>query len=317
MSLPFARLNDSNKTQTFESGITFSIEDIDRELAKKYLAMNFENNRRPAPRAISNMVESMKNGDFHLSWDCLAFSDENVLVNGQHRLNAIIQSDITCKFFVIRGIPHETIKCFDTGNKRKQADRIAVAGTPMHPKACAIIKLALTDYKSKFSGLESRYGYQRYDDFIAELYKKHSEYFEKLEADGYFKPKYINNTVATAFKIFLEIVVGKFKYSKDELPYDMSAYDRSVLWIELVTNGYSNNTDWNPTIDMAPIKLKEYLIKRRERNETMYGLVAYKYYLIAANYFMRGKMTTGFRIDNVKNDPFSNFINLNSTNGKE
>ena len=97
----------------------------------------------------------------------------------------------------------------------------------------------------------------------------------------------------------------------------MSAYDRSVLWIELVTNGYSNNTDWNPTIDMAPIKLKEYLIKRRERNETMYGLVAYKYYLIAANYFMRGKMTTGFRIDNVKNDPFSNFINLNSTNGKE
>ena len=49
----------------------------------------------------------------------------------------------------------------------------------------------------------------------------------------------------------------------------------------------------------------------------MYGLVAYKYYLIASNYFMRGKMTAGFRIDNVKNDPFSNFINLNSTNGKE
>ena len=42
MSLPFARLNDSNKTQTFESGITFSIEDIDRELAKKYLAMNLK-----------------------------------------------------------------------------------------------------------------------------------------------------------------------------------------------------------------------------------------------------------------------------------
>ena len=65
MSLPFPKLNQLNKTQTFDSGITFSIEDIDRELAKKYLAMNFENNRRPAPRAISNLVESMKNTWLH------------------------------------------------------------------------------------------------------------------------------------------------------------------------------------------------------------------------------------------------------------
>lgn len=316
MSLFLTKLNESSKTQTFDSGITFSIEDIDSELAKKYLALNFENNRRPAPRAISNMVESMKNGDFHLSWDCIAFSDNDVLVNGQHRLNAVIESNIICKFFVIRGIPHETIKCFDTGNKRKQADRIAVAGTPMHPKACAIIKLALTDWESKFSGLESRYGYQRYDNFIAELYKKHSEYIERLEFDGYLKTKYINNIVATAFKIYLEMVVGKFKYLKHQLPYEMSAYDRSVLWIELVTNGYSKNTEWNPNTDMSPIKLKEYLVKRRERNETMYGLAAYKYYLIAANYFMKGKMTNGFRIDSIKHEPFTKFINLNSSNAE-
>ena len=291
------------------------IETVTPTMAKEYLSKNFKENRRPAPRAVAQLTQSILDEKFYLSWDCLAFNNDDFLVNGQHRLNAVINANVPCQFFVIRNIPHNTVRSFDSGKKRTQADRISVSGTPMHGKSCSIIKLALSDFDANFTGT-GNYGYLRYDDLISNIYKKHYKFFEKLEEDGFYKTRYINNTLASAFKLFLEMSVGKLNMYKNkyEFPYDMTPYERCTLWIQLVTDGYSENVKWNPKTDIAPIKLKEYLVKRRERNETMYGAIAFKYYTLAANQFMRGKMTKDLRLDTTKNDPFSKLVNLESSN---
>ena len=295
--------------------VQICIETITPTKAKEYLSKNFQNNRRPAPRAVEQLTQSILDDKFYLSWDCLAFNDQNLLVNGQHRLNAVVNANVACPFFVIRNIPHNTVQSFDSGKKRTQADRISVGGTPMHGKSCSIIKLALSDFNAKFTGT-GNFGYLRFDDLIADLYKRHYKFFEKLEEDGFYKTRYINNTLASAFKIFLEMSVGKLNMYKNryEFPYDMTPYERTTLWIQLVTDGYSENVKWNPVTDIAPIKLKEYLVKRRDRNETMYGAIAFKYYTLAANQFMRGKMTKDLRLDTTKNDPFSKLKDLESSN---
>ena len=64
--------------------VQICIETITPTKAKEYLSQNFQNNRRPAPRAVEQLTQSILDDKFYLSWDCLAFNDQNLLVNGQH-----------------------------------------------------------------------------------------------------------------------------------------------------------------------------------------------------------------------------------------
>ena len=317
--MKFKKMRDSSniteikklrKTPIDYSNIAFEVEVIDKEKAMKYLETNFSNNRKIRPRAVSQIVDDIKSGDFYLSWDCLAFNEMGQLVNGQHRLTAVIEADIPCRFYVLRNIDHSTIRHFDIGSKRSQADRISVHGTPMHPKACAVIKSSFGDWSANFKG-EGKYGYARFDDLIASYYKRHSQYFERLEADGYLKTKYVNNFVAAAFKIFIEMKAGKARFN--EFPHEMEAYERSVFWLDLCIDGKSKNHMIDYNTDQAPFKLKEKLIARKGLGKTMYGQDTYKLICLGALYFMQGR-APNIRVDNVKSDPFSVFRGVPATN---
>lgn len=305
-------LERATRPTTNDSNISFSVERIDKAKAQKYLELNFKNNRALRARAIERLVDDMKNNRFHLGWDCIAFNEEGLLVNGQHRLNAVVEADVACQFCVLRNINHTTIKHFDTGNKRGQADRISVNGTPIHPKACAAIKLALGDFANNFTGV-GRFGYTKYDDRVANYYRRHSEFFESLEQDGYMQARYTNNCLATALKIYVEMVLGKGSYGN--YPHDMTAYERATFWLDLVVNGQSKQFIIDYNTDQSPFKLKEKLVTRKEKGQTMHGQTAYKLYVIAANYFMQGR-APNIRLDNAKKDPFTNFRLHDSTNKK-
>lgn len=300
----------ANQTKIANSKVSFEIESIGKELATQYLATNFENNRKVRSSSVSKIVDDIKDGNFYLSWDCLAFNEEGQLVNGQHRLSAVIEADIPCLFYVLRNIEHSTVKHFDIGNKRSQADRISVHGTPMHPKACAVIKAMFGEWDANFTG-GAKFANSKYDDLIASYYKRHSEYFEQLEADGYFKAKYIGNYVAAAFKIFLEMKVGKARFN--EYPHGMEPYERSTYWLDLCTDGKSKDTMIDYNTDQAPFKLKEKLIARKGLGKTMYGQDAFKLHCTAAYYFMQGRCPN-IRVDNMKSDPFSVFRGMSASN---
>jgi len=294
------------------SKVTFDVELIDKEKALEYLETNFENNRKIRSSSVTQIVSDIKDGNFHLSWDCLAFNELGQLVNGQHRLSAVVVADVPCHFNVLRNIDHTTVKHFDIGNKRSQADRIAVHGTPMHPKACAVIKSSFGDWDANFTG-SAKFANSKYDDLIASYYKRHSEYFEQLEADGYLRAKYIGNYVSSAFKIFLEMKVGKARFN--EFPHGMEPYERSTYWLDLCIDGKSKNHMIDYNTDQIPFKLKEKLIARKGLGKTMYGQDAFKLYCTAAYYFMQGR-APALRVDNITKDPFSVFRGIPLTNEK-
>ena len=303
-------LKKLRKAELDYSNVHFQVELIDPEKATEYLATNFENNRTIRPSSVSKIVDDIKSGDFYLSWDWLAFNEKGQLVNGQHRLSAVIEAGVPCRFYVLRNIDHSTVKHFDIGNKRSQADRIAVHGTPMNPKACAVIKACFGDWDSNFTG-KGRYGTAKYDDLIASYYRRHSEYFEQLEEEGYLRAKYIGNFITAAFKIFLEMKSGKARFN--EFPHGMEPYERSVFWLDLCIDGKSKNHQIDYNTDQAPFKLREKLISRKGLGKTMYGQDAFKLYCAAAFYFMQGR-SPALRVDNLKSDPFSVFRGLPLTN---
>tara|TARA_B100000965_G_scaffold93007_1_gene75856 strand:- start:554 stop:1495 length:942 start_codon:yes stop_codon:yes gene_type:complete len=300
------------KKMVDHSRLTVKVESIDKQLAEKYLEKNFKSNRLLKRRTLDSLVHDMKNDNFHIGWDCIAFNEQGELVNGQHRLNAIIKSDKSCDFLVVRNVRHDTISHFDQGNRRSQADRITVAGTRVHPKACACIRLALRSYDCK-DDTNVVYSEERYDNLIKYYYTKHSDFFNTLENDGYLQFKYKNNYLIAAFKIFSEMQVGR----SAGIYYDhgMSAYERAIHWLDLSNGSATNGRTIDQNYDQAMWKLKDVLLSRKVKGYATYGIQVHRIFVCAATYFMRGK-NNNVTAYNLSTDPFTPFKELKPTNIK-
>lgn len=77
---------------------------IDPALARAMLSRNV-NNRTIRERRVRELAAIMKEGRWGLSTDEIAFDDEGTLINGQHRLLAVVASGTTIKATVAYGIP--------------------------------------------------------------------------------------------------------------------------------------------------------------------------------------------------------------------
>ena len=121
--------------------IDFQIELISPEKAKNYLTCNFKNNRIVKKMWIKELATLMRKKEFYLSWDCLCFNESGILINGQHRLYAVIEANETIAFCVVRNMPHKVAKLLDNGKKRTQSERITVGGILMKQKECSHLSL--------------------------------------------------------------------------------------------------------------------------------------------------------------------------------
>ncbi len=72
---------------------------------KEHLSM--EHNRRVKSRTLGKYIADMISGNWHNNYDPIRVSEEGYLLDGQHRLNAVIESNTTQEMFFIFGIPDE------------------------------------------------------------------------------------------------------------------------------------------------------------------------------------------------------------------
>ena len=292
------------------SKLSVRIEAIDKQLAEKYLKKNFNSNRMLKKGTLEDLVRDIKNNNFHLGWDCIAFNEQGELVNGQHRLNAIAIANTTCDFLVLRNVRHDTITNFDQGNKRSQSDRITVSGTRIHKKACCVMVSAMRTYSEHTEG-GIKYSRKNYDDIIKYQYKKHSEFFDALEIDGYLQGKFQNSFLLCAFKIFTEMEVGKA--ANTFYPHKMGSYERAIHWLDLSIGASTNGRIFNENYDQAMYKLKDLLLNRRAKGLATRGIHTHRIFMCAASYFMKGK-NTEIRPAKISKDPFTPLKALMYTN---
>jgi hypothetical protein len=98
--------------------ITTSIEVITPQKAMELLAFN-TSNRNPSPRHVRILADEMKSGAFKLNGDAIRVGVSGRILDGQHRLMAIIQSGISIETLVIRGLPDGVFDTIDNLCKRR------------------------------------------------------------------------------------------------------------------------------------------------------------------------------------------------------
>jgi len=88
--------------------ITFTLEIITPEVASVYLSHNDKQNRKIRRGALSEYVACMKDGSWTITHQAIAFDCNGMLIDGQHRLRAICESNTTQQMYVARYDSAET-----------------------------------------------------------------------------------------------------------------------------------------------------------------------------------------------------------------
>lgn len=97
------------------------------ELAEEWLGKN-HGNRAQRRRGIDNLSRDITTGDFLMTGDSIKFDWDGVLIDGQHRLEAVIKSQMPIHVVVCRGLDPRVKSVLDTQIRRSAADALKFSG---------------------------------------------------------------------------------------------------------------------------------------------------------------------------------------------
>lgn len=109
--------------------ITSQVERISPGTAEKYLALNLDKNRPIRPSTIRDYSNKMLAGEWVPTHQGIAFDQDGHLIDGQHRLRAIVDSGVTVQLMVTRGLRPDSFKALDLGARRKMSDILRIPKT--------------------------------------------------------------------------------------------------------------------------------------------------------------------------------------------
>jgi hypothetical protein len=113
------------------------------QLAKKWLATNNEN-RKISPTWVSKLARDMRNGQFPNIGETIKFDTEGHLIDGQHRLSALIDAGVTLEFIIVENIAREDRFKMDKNRRRSASDELTMGhGIPSAKSAQAVTRLVL------------------------------------------------------------------------------------------------------------------------------------------------------------------------------
>jgi len=99
---------------------------ITPEIAAKMLEQNTMNRPLSKPH-VANLKREMLAGRWKFNGDTIA-TNGTALVDGQHRLQACVESGVAFETLVVEGIPQGVFDTKDVGKRRSKADTLAVKG---------------------------------------------------------------------------------------------------------------------------------------------------------------------------------------------
>lgn len=112
------------------------------EMAQRWLDRNTRN-RRVRPATVKKYARDMAAGRWHLTGEGIKFAPDGSLLDGQHRLMAIVQSGATVLLDVHRGIDPDAQRYMDTGRARTASDALTMKGERHTATLAAASRLAL------------------------------------------------------------------------------------------------------------------------------------------------------------------------------
>lgn len=116
------------------------IEHITPERAQLYLKKNHPRNRPISRQNVESLANEFKEGRYILTNDAIAFDTEGRLIDGQHRLSAIIRANLTLAMRVVTDLDTRAFAVINTGKKRADHERLYMMGEDIDKQTTGLIR---------------------------------------------------------------------------------------------------------------------------------------------------------------------------------
>jgi len=125
-----------------------NVEFVTPELAREWLTKNHPQNRPIRETRVRMYAEEMSAGRWRVTHQGVAFDSDGALIDGQHRLMAIVRTGAATHMMVTRGLLVDTFALLDQGAFRSAADILRL---PTWHVAALRCLMTLEHYDSNFA----------------------------------------------------------------------------------------------------------------------------------------------------------------------
>ena len=112
------------------------------EMAKSWLANN-PSNRNIREKVVAMYARDMANENWLVTGESIKFDQSGALIDGQHRLNAVIRSDVSVSMHVITGLDKSAQAVMDMQIRRAPSDNLHMQGELNAATLVAVTRLAI------------------------------------------------------------------------------------------------------------------------------------------------------------------------------
>jgi hypothetical protein len=149
---------------TSEPKITTEV--IGPEEAADILANRNKRNRAISPKTVNEYARQMAAGEFPFIADPVRFDHDGNLIDGQHRLAAVVGSGQPQQFVIVRNLDPETQKYMDAGRKRTATDQLRIEGMPSPSVAASIGRFVMHWQAGDVPGFNTKFSTAEVVDFV-------------------------------------------------------------------------------------------------------------------------------------------------------
>ncbi|MFV0460037.1 MAG: hypothetical protein ACK5MT_14830 [Actinomycetales bacterium] len=196
--------------------VTHSTIQVTPETAEKWLARNVAN-RTVRPARVKEYAEAMAHGRWLYTADPIRFDSDGRLIDGQHRLKALVKAGATVELHVVRGLDPQAQDAVDTGAARTASDALKVKGFRHGPQLAATVPIV--NWLLKGGGFAASYSrddvvywvqvHEGLDDVVALAHRNRNLLPCQLApyAAAHFAARSVAADPATAEQYFVEQLV--------------------------------------------------------------------------------------------------------------
>lgn len=133
--------NEATGPLTHDSlnGVEVRLVYVTPDLANTWLNQMSKQQRSMSPETSDSYAADMTSGAFLFVGDPIRFDVTGDVVDGQHRLNAIVESGIPQVMSVVTGLPEFAMEFVDQGRRRSFADRLKMRKLPNVAALAAVV----------------------------------------------------------------------------------------------------------------------------------------------------------------------------------
>lgn len=122
-------------------GATSELVWITPDEALDWLENTNTHNRTVSQIFVDELAKAIRRGEWRVNGDAVRFDRDGILLDGQHRLWAIVQSECPIQSFVVRGLEPEVQQTMDTGRRRSLVDTLHIQGKKVPSSISAAVSV--------------------------------------------------------------------------------------------------------------------------------------------------------------------------------